>query len=178
MPGMFQAYNSRWRLGLLFLAAAGFVALGLWLIGAFSLAHPQGLKPWAIGWLSIVFFGFCGVLTLRRMGDRRPVVQIDERGVFWRQWSPDHAIPWTAIDRIGLVNIRRQKMLGVGISEHETEHASAWRSRLARANQAMVGFPVCLTVTGTDRSFGELVEAMECHAPAHLTEAFRLQSNR
>ena len=157
---MFEARNSRWRLALMFLGCAAFVAIGLWMVGAFGADHPQGLMAILSGWLCTLFFAVCGVIALMRMRDADVVMRIDARGIWWKQWS-DSVIPWSNISGVGIVTMHRQKMLGVALHDRSASRASTLLGRLASANEALVGYPVSLNVTGTDRSFDDLVEAVE-----------------
>jgi hypothetical protein len=71
----FIAYPSRWRLALLILGAAVFVALGLWLAGHFGSLPEAGRYPrivlFAVGWVTIIFFGVCGVIAFGKLFDSR-----------------------------------------------------------------------------------------------------------
>jgi hypothetical protein len=163
---MFEAYNSRWRLGMMALGCAGFVVAGLWLVGAFGPDHPYGLKASVAGWASIPLFGFCAILALRRMGQRGPVIRIDDVGILYTHWSRERIIPWDAIDRMGVVQIRRQKMLGIALSQREMTQPKTLSGRLGAANAALTGFPICLTTAGTDRSFDDLLAAVDRYHPA------------
>ena len=73
--GEFVAYNSRWRICLRFLGAIGFVAGGMWMVGAFgevpSSPRYSGGSAVFIGWLSIVFFGLCAVGIAKKFFDDR-----------------------------------------------------------------------------------------------------------
>ena len=69
----FVAYNSRWRIALIFLGAVGFVALGLWLAGAFgevpSSRRYSASFTMGIGWLCILFFGLCALAAVKKFFD-------------------------------------------------------------------------------------------------------------
>ena len=158
----FEARNSRWRLALLALLALGFVAAGLWLIGAFGPDHPTGVKATVFGWLSILFFGACGIVVLFRMRDTDVVLRVDAHGIWWKQLS-DSIIPWHEIAEVGIVTMHRQKMLGLMVADPARYRGRTLQGRLSGANQALTGYPICLTVTGTDRAFAELVAAVEQH---------------
>lgn len=156
----FEARNSRWRLALLTLLSVGFVALGLWMIGAFGPDHPQGIKPLVFGWLAIVFFGACGVAGLIRMRNTDVIMRVDPHGIWWKQMS-EHTLPWDEIVEVGIVTIHRQKMLGLKVAEPDRYRSKTVSGWLSGANETLTGYPLCLTVTGTDRSFAELLDAVE-----------------
>ena len=156
---MFEARNSRWRLALLALLSAAFVALGLWMIGTFGSDHPDGIKATIFGWLAILFFGACAIAALLRMRDDGVVLRVDERGIWWKQMSAA-TIPWSEIDEVGVVTIHRQKMLGLAVRDPGRYRSKTIQGRLSRANDALIGYPLCLTVAGTDRSFADLLDAV------------------
>ena len=165
---MFEARNSPWRLLLLSLASFGFVVLGLWMLGVFAADHPTGLKATIVGWIATPFFAVCGLIALVRTADRGVVMRIDGRGIWWKQWTRD-AVPWAAIQRVGVVTVRRQQFIGLALDpSYPMPSRGALRDKLAKANEAIVGFPLCLTVTGTDRRFRDLLEAVERYMPETL----------
>ena len=67
----FIAHNSRWRLAAIFLAAVGFVALGMWTIGAFgevpSSSRYSTTFSVVLGWMCILFFGICDVAIIKKI---------------------------------------------------------------------------------------------------------------
>ena len=79
MNDAFVARPSPFRTGLLLLAALGFVVLGLFFVGAFG-PVPRPGQEW-VGWMSTLFFGFCFVVGLQRLFDRRDQIVIDEAGI-------------------------------------------------------------------------------------------------
>ena len=108
MRDAFVARPSPFRTGLLLLGALGFVALGLFFVGAFG-PVPRPGSEW-VGWLSILFFGFCFAAGLPRLFDRRDQIVVDGSGILWCQWS-EATIPWSAIRAIEEHEVRRQKFL-------------------------------------------------------------------
>jgi hypothetical protein len=158
----FVARNSPSRLALMVLGAAAFVALGLWLAGLFG-PPPKPGREW-LGWLASVFFGFAGIVGARRLFDRSDQLVIDRNGIFWRHWS-ETTIPWSAIESFSRHSIRRQQFLSLHLKSpamFPRSGAGGWVGNLNRG----LGFgDIALTVAGTDRSFDELVEAIDRYAP-------------
>ena len=159
---MFEARNSRWRLALMALLGAGFVTIGVWLVGGLGLDHPDGIEVTVIGWVSIAFFGACAIAALLRMRDAGVVMRVDDRGIWWKQLS-DAIIPWSEIEAVGVVTIHHQKMLGLAVPDPARYRRKAIKDRLAATNEALTGYPLCLTVAGTDRSFADLLDAVTRH---------------
>jgi hypothetical protein len=158
----FVARYSPPRLSLLLFAAILFVAGGLWIAGVFG----PSLKPgWEwFGWLAALFFGFAGFKGATRLSDRSDQMVIDRNGIFWRQWS-EMTVPWSAIRFFSRRSVRQQHFVCVHLknpSMFPRAGAGAWLSVFNRS----LGFgDIALTVTGTDRSFDEMVAAIDRYAP-------------
>jgi hypothetical protein len=153
------------RTGLLLLAALGFVALGLFFVGAFG-PVPRPGQEW-VGWTSIPFFGLCFVVGLPRLFDRRDQIVIDGSGIQWCQWS-EATIPWSAIRAIEKREIRRQKFLCLHLEDPGRFPPSTMTGRLGGANRILGFGDIALATTGTNRGFDDLVAAIVRHAPSRL----------
>jgi hypothetical protein len=158
----FVARNSPSRLALMLLAAAAFVALGLWIAGLFG-PPPKPGREW-LGWLAAVFFGFAGIVGVRRLFDRSDQLVIDRNGIFWRHWS-ETTIPWSAIDSFSTHSIRRQHFLSLHLKSPAMFPRSGPGGFVGSLNRGLGFGDIALTVAGTDRSFDELVEAIDRYAP-------------
>lgn len=163
MSDAFVARNSPVRVLLLAALSAGFVAIGLWMIGAFG---PEPDAPQWVGWLSIVFFGPCTLLILARLFEPSEQLRIDREGIRWRQWSND-PIPWSAVRAIEQASVHSQKFLCLHLDHPERYRSKRALGRLGGANRALGFGDIPLSVTGTDRNFRELVDAVARFAPRH-----------
>ena len=167
MEDRFVARPAPFRILLLSLASLGFVVLGIWLAGLLGPAPKPG-REW-VGWLSIVFFGFCFILGISRLFDRSDAIVIDQDGLFWRERS-DATIPWSEIQAIERRGIRRQRFLCVYLKDPRLYPPTTFLGRLGNANRNMGFGDIALSATGTDRSFGELQEALQRFAPAQIVD--------
>lgn len=161
----FVARNAPVRVLLLAALAAGFVAIGLWIVGAFGPA-PDDAPRWA-GWLSIAFFGPGCVLILARLFQPSEQLRIDRDGIRWRQWSDD-LIPWSAVRAIEQASVHNQKFLCLRLDQPERYRSTQLLGRLGGANRALGFGDIAISVTGTDRSFDDLVRAVGRFAPSSL----------
>ena len=101
-------YHSKVRLILVILGhALMFVVVGYWFVsgGARTLQ--------AIGWLSIVFFGACGLYAVWRLDAPSPAVIVSAQGIV------DHAtansaglVRWSEIREVELLSFMNQRCLG------------------------------------------------------------------
>ena len=153
----FSARNSPVRVALLVLLSIGFVILGAWIAGMFG-EPPKPGAGW-IGWFSIVFFGACGVAGLRRLFDRSEMVRISDDGVYYRSWS-DATIPWSEIVDVTVWEHKGQRMIVLHLAHPDLFPSTSALRGLAGLSRGLTGGDIAITLTGTDRSFAEAMEAM------------------
>lgn len=161
--GDFVAYNSRWRLALIFLCAVGCVALGMWSVGAFG--EPPSSRRYSagftmgIGWLCIVFFGACGLAIGKKFFDDRPQLQIGPSGIRSLPWS-DQVIPWSEITDVTVWSYRQQKAIILHLKNPGHFPGRGLRAKLAGANRMLTGGHISISLTGTDRSHDDAMSAI------------------
>lgn len=76
----------------LLLGASVFVAAGAWMLAG----HPGPVVA-GIALLAIAFFGLCGLVALRDLTRRGPVLSVSAYGLFDRRFSTAW-IPWSALE--------------------------------------------------------------------------------
>lgn len=159
----FVAYHSRWRLALLILLAAGFVLAGLWIGGVFgdppvSRRYPA-IVVRSIGWFSVVFFGLCGLVAVRRFFDPSVQLEIDSRGIRSRSW-PDRILPWSEIADVTTWTLKRQKTIVLRLRHPERFPAQGTAVLFSSANRMITGGDVSISLTGTNRSYDDAMSAI------------------
>ena len=159
----FVAYNSRWRVALIFLGAVGFVALGLWMVGAFgevpSSRRYSAPVTMGIGWLCILFFGLCAVTAVKKFLDDRVQLQIGPSGIVWSPWSDD-LIPWSEIGDVTTWSYRRQKAIILHLNNPARFPGRWLTAKLAGANRMLTGGDVSISLTGTNQSHDDAMSAI------------------
>jgi hypothetical protein len=166
----FVARPSRARLTLMLIACLLFVAVSLWMIGAFGeaprLSGRRANLNW-VGWIGAPFFGIFAVVALAKLRDCRDRLVIDGRGILWRAWS-DEVIPWTEIERIEERQIARQTMFSVYLHDPARCPPKGWTGRIAASQRGFGAGDMAITLSGTDKSDDELREALSrfCPVPA------------
>ena len=172
MTRPFEAHFSPARSILLSLLAVGFVAAGLWMVGAFG-EVPGGsrrLPDWAVpimGWVAIVFFAPFAFLHLRRAFAGGLAVRIDQRGMLLTDYSK-RLIAWEDIVAIRTENVMGNKILLFEVDDARAADFGAGKRMAAGTNRSMYGLGYSLTVNNTDRSHSELLQALEHFAPHRL----------
>ena len=160
----FIAYNSRWRLSAILFGVLGFVTLGMWMAGVFGVV-PSSRRYSAtllvvIGWFCIVFFSVCGVATFRKIFDERPQLTIDSSGVLWTPWS-DRLIPWSEIQDVTTWSHRNQNFIVLHLRNAELFPGKGLNAKLAGANRVLTGGDIAISLTGSNRSYGDAMSAIE-----------------
>lgn len=160
----FVAYAWRWRLALLTLLSVGFVILGLWMAGVLgepphSRRYPETLVI-VIGWVSVVFFGLCGIMISLKLFDADEELRVGTLGIRWKSWS-DQTIPWSEITGVTTWSFRGQNSIVLHLRDRARFPGKGLLAPLAGANRLLTGGDVSISMTGTDRSFAEALSAIE-----------------
>lgn len=159
----FVAYPSRPRIALLVLAAAAFVAAGLWAAGMFGIPPASSrYSPeiiFGIGWFAVIFFGLCGVSGLQKFFDTKEQLRIGSAGVRAASWS-DQTIPWIEIIDVTTWSFRGQRAILLHLRNPALFPGRGVAARLASVNRTLTGGDIAISLTGTDRSFTEAMSAM------------------
>ena len=154
----FVARASRLRLSGRLLGCLAFVAAGLWMVGAFG-PPPNPGKVWA-GYASILVFGLVAIMGARRLIEGGDQIVVDHQGILWTQWS-DRIIPWSAIRHIDRKSVKRQHFLCLELVDPARYPPTSLLGRFAGSNRLLGFGDIAINVGGTDRSFDELVDAVE-----------------
>lgn len=149
---------------MLILGACAFVALGLWMLGAFgppptSERYSPGFVL-VLGWFSVAFFGLCGLLWIRRLFDGREQLRIGPAGIRSAQWS-EETIPWSEITDVTVWSYKRQKMIILHLRDRARFPGRGVAAMLAGANRSMTGGDVSVSLTGTNRKFSDALSSIE-----------------
>ncbi|MFM5949393.1 MAG: STM3941 family protein [Novosphingobium sp.] len=159
----FVAHYSRARLALLLLGAAIFVAAGLWMVGLFGTPpSSHRYSPAAVttaGWLCIAFFGLAAVIIAKRLVEGGEALRIGRVGISFTAWS-DQTIPWSEITEISEWSMRGQRSIILHLRDPDRFPGSGALGLTAKANRAMTGGDIPISLNGTDRSFDEAVAAI------------------
>lgn len=157
----FEANGSRWRVILLLAGALAFVALGIVVLTI----KPTDIARTIAGVAAIAVFGAFFLIGLPRLGTQDAEIRVDQRGIMWKRWSGD-TIPWSAIERVTVGQISNQRFACLFLRDPGAYRSTTVAGKFAGTNKAMGFGDIALSVTGTDRSFDELMAAIERFAPA------------
>ena len=156
----FVARPSLARLALFFVLALAFVAGGAWVAGLFGPAPRPG-REW-VGWIAMAFFGLGAIVILGRFFDGNDQIVVDDRGLYWRQWSTD-LIPWSQIVDVREASVRNQRFLCIHLRDPERYSAMTLLGKLGMSSKAMGFGDIAINAVGTDKSFDALKDAVLAH---------------
>jgi hypothetical protein len=152
------------KMVLMLLGALAFVGIGLW----FVIAPPQiensfwghPTKLLIVGSASVVFFGLCVYVFIRKLADNKPGLVIDDTGLLDNSGglSAGHIL-WTDVENISVFQVQKQKMLMLEVrnpQDYIGRQANLLKRKAMELNYRMYGTPVCIATTGLSISFDEL----------------------
>lgn len=165
---------SRTKMALLLLASCGFVAAGAWLLTldpeairsgrSFRFFFNEPAFAYGLGAASILCFGFLGVIAVRKMFDKKPGLILSSSGVFDNASGASAGlIPWSEIVGFEVIEIQKQKMLLIHVSDPRkyTDRGGPLRRALNRASYKMGGAAVSIPSNTLKIGFGDLVSLFE-----------------
>ena len=159
----FVAHHSRARLALLLLVAIAFVLCGLVMVGAFgeppNASRFSPLKMAIVGWLGIAFFGLGAIVIAKRLIEGGEALRIDRTGIAFAAWS-DQTIPWSEITDVSEWSLRGQRSIILHLRDPDRFPGKGLLGFSAKANKALTGGDVPLSLTGTNRSVDEAIAAI------------------
>ena len=165
----FVAYNSNWRLALLFVLAVGFAVAGLMLVGTFGevptlLEEPRRSRfpSWfslLIGWVIVFFFGSSALVIGKNFLDHKPQLYTCATGIIVVSWS-DKQIPWSEVSEITTWIHKCQKAIILHLKNPDRFPGRGLAGKLSGFNRIFTGGDVAISLLGTNRNFDEAMAAM------------------
>lgn len=159
----FVAYPSRPRIALFTLGSVAFVVAGLWMGGMFgpvpTSSRSSPVLVFAAGWLSVVFFGFCGLMWGKRLFDRREQLRIGPDGIRSALWS-DQTIPWSEIVDVTTWSYRGQKTIVLHLRDKTRFPGRGMAAMFASANRGLTGGDITISLMGTNRGVEDALSSI------------------
>lgn len=162
--------RSQRKLWLMFLAAIGFVALGIWLLWLSSaplVEHQRLNQPWLlviIAWSAILFLGSCVIAIAKKLRDRSPGLVISAKGI---QDTPSAIsfglIRWSEISEIRECQMAGQRFVVVMKSSYDKlfSDAGPFKRKLHAANIRLCGSPVSLCANPLTIDHASLLQLLQ-----------------
>lgn len=159
---------SKQKIILLLSGSIAFVAVGLW----FVLSPPaientywgNPVKMVIAGYASILFFGLCSFLLIRKLPDNRPGLILDNSGLTDNSSGISAGqIAWTDVANISVIEIHKQKLIKIHVKnpqEYISKQTNAFKRKLMEMNNNMYGTPFSISANGLKISFDELLKVL------------------
>jgi len=165
----YEIFGSPLRLLGLLAAAICFVALGAFFVLSPEAFGRSKILILGIGWLCIIFFGFCAVMgVLQLLKLKAPVITVSPEG-FRDVRIANDTIPWASIQGVSTYTTNGQKMLIVSVApDVEKQLNLARMARISRGMNAKLGADgLCSTAAGMDISYPEFLKMVEAFVRAN-----------
>jgi hypothetical protein len=161
----FVANISRRRTVAMILGATLFVIAGIVIVH-----DPRGdVRIRLAGCAAILFFGLIALVRAGQLIRGGPDIRIDEQGIWWRRWS-DQVVPWDAVATFHVTGEGRMPFLHLVLVDPAAHPSTRPMAKLARLTRAWRRGDISVTTNATDRSFAELLAAVERFAPRVLLD--------
>ena len=156
---------SKSKIVLMLLGALTFVAIGLW----FVIAPPKienaywgdPTKIAIVGYASIIFFGLCAFICIRKLPDNKPGLIIDDIGLIDNSSGVSAGqILWSDIEDISVIEIHRQKLIMLQVinpQDYIDKQTSVFKRKVMQMNYKMYGSPLSITSNALKVTFDELM---------------------
>ena len=157
---------SKTKILLLVVGALAFVALGVWMYQldpAWIESQRRFNSPLlvhSVGIVSVVFFGLCGVVGIRKFFDKKPGLILGASGIVDNSsGAAAGLIPWSEIQGFGIHEIQKQKLLIIKLADPEKyiQAGGSMKRALNRMNLKLCGSPIAISSNALKINFNELV---------------------
>ena len=159
---------SKKKIFLMLLGALAFVAIGLWfVISPPTISNSFWGNPTKIaiaGYASIIFFGLCAFVLIKKLPDNKPGLIIDQTGLTDNSSGVSAGqIFWSDIENISVIEIHRQKLIMLQVTnpqDYIDKQTSSFKRKMMQLNYKMYGTPLSITSNGLKVSFDELLSTL------------------
>ena len=165
MEAAFVANISRRRTASMIVGAIVFIIAGIAIVRDPDVEFRIRLA----GWACIVLFGLIALVRAGQLYRGGPDIRIDERGIWWRRWS-DQVVPWDAVATLHTTGEGRMPLLHLILVDPRAHPSTRPMRKLAGLTHDWRLGDIAVTTNATDRSFAELLAAVERFAPRVLID--------
>ena len=160
---------SKVKIMLLILGAIIFVLLGAWVLSldAQTIENQRRFNSpslvYGVGIASIIFFGLCGLVGIKKLFDKSPGLIINSKGILDNSSGVSAGIiPWAEIVSIGEYQVQKQKFISIQVTDPEkyANNGNALKRMANRANIKMCGTPINISANSLKISYSELLETI------------------
>lgn len=151
------------------LGSTAFVAIGLWLlISQPHIGNPifdNALVKYGAAIASVIFFGFAAFFFLKKLGDKKPGIVINNNGLYDNSSAAAIGlIPWEDITGVSVSSVVNQQFLIIGLKNPE-EYIAAQTNLLKKKsfgfNYKNYGSPIAISANTIQYNLYELKTQIE-----------------
>lgn len=180
----FVARSQPFKILLGILICLGFVAAGLWMTGIFNAPaappppandliifplperasrYPDGFIV-VVGWICVLFFGALVMKAATRLTGPNEILRINRTGIQVPAFC-DRIIVWADIAEITTWSHQGQKALVLRLHNPEEYPRTGFQRFWDGLNKSIAGGDIGISMTGTDRTLKQALEAIETLGP-------------
>lgn len=163
---------SKTKIVLLIIGALAFVALGIWMYqldAAWIESQRRFNSPLlvhGIGIVSVVFFGFCAAVGIKKLVDTKPGLIFSAAGIVDNSSGASAGlIPWGEIQGFSVFEIKNQKMLVIQLADPQkyVQAGGSMKRALNSMNMKMCGSPIAISSSSLKIDFNDLVSLCDSY---------------
>lgn len=157
------------------LGSCVFVALGIWII--FTAQEPNGNQQeiyvavllYAIGGLSVTFFGLCLIVATWRSLSNTPGLELNDEGLTIFGIGKPLLISWREIECLSAFESQNQKFLVIHTHNPDKYifNGGKIRENIAKASQKLCGGPISISTSTLNIQFDDLMDTCEGYLVTH-----------
>jgi hypothetical protein len=111
------------------------------------------------GWITITFFGLCAVVSVKIWWVNGEQLRISSQGIRWSRWC-EQTIPWDQITDVAEWRYKSTKSIILHVRDPQLYPGRGIVGWAGRANRALTGGDIGISLSGTDRSFDDAMAAI------------------
>ncbi len=138
-------------------------------IGVFIFLYEGSLFKRTMGIVSVIFFGACGIIALKKLFDTQPGLILNQDGITDNASGfPLGFVPWEEIVGIGEYTAHRQKFVVLLLQDPEKyiNQGSAIAQKMKRANFNLCGSPFTISANSLQIRYEDLFSLLESRITA------------
>jgi hypothetical protein len=165
-PDAIVIYPSRGKLLLLAAAAAGFVAIGIFMVASAKAEdHIRGIAV-------IVFFGLCLFVAAWQLVRRTPAVIIHYSGILYAAGRSAGFLRWEEISGVYIASmnvgrLKNHRFLAIVVKDLDAflTRQSRLQAKLVKMSVSLIGAPVGISASTLPISLEELIQKIQQKCP-------------
>lgn len=178
----FVAQSQPFKSILMIIGCLFFIVMGFWMSGlagyllaangmiiADATSSSARFPVWLVkptGWVSLIFFTACAIGWTKRLFSNEAHIRINATGIAVPSKINRH-IYWNEISHIKTWSGNGQTMMVFKLHDPSILQNAFWRQPLDNANRKFIGGDLVVSMTGTNRTIDQALQAIAYYQPKH-----------